>query len=236
MRSRHGATVSVRSEPVPGIELDHLVVAARTLAAGRAWCEATFGVAPEPGGRHLAMATHNVLLALSSSRFARAYLEIIAIDPDAAPPTRRRWFDLDSEALQAAISGSPRLVHWVARTDDIETAAAALRGLGHEPGVITDAERMTPSGLLRWRITLPADGCRPAAGAVPLLIEWRDRHPSETLTPSGAAIESLRVGGVTPKTAQVVGASLQPGPAATALTSVVAARFGPVVLDAVAAP
>jgi hypothetical protein len=31
-------------------QLDHLVVAARTLDEGVAWCEATLGVTPGPGG------------------------------------------------------------------------------------------------------------------------------------------------------------------------------------------
>jgi len=32
----------------PRLELDHLVVACRSLAAGRDWCESTFGVGPAP--------------------------------------------------------------------------------------------------------------------------------------------------------------------------------------------
>jgi len=43
---------------------DHLVVAARTLDEGAAWCEATLGVVPAPGGKHPLMATHNRLLAI----------------------------------------------------------------------------------------------------------------------------------------------------------------------------
>ena len=50
------------SAHVDAIALDHLVVACRSLDAGRAWCEATFGVAPQPGGRHALMGTHNLLL------------------------------------------------------------------------------------------------------------------------------------------------------------------------------
>src|SRR5215213_5147612 len=104
---------------MPTNALDHLVVACRSLDAGRAWCEATFGVAPQPGGRHALMGTHNLLLSLASERYPKAYLELIAIDPDAPTPTptptQPRWFDLDDASLQAAI-GTPRLVHWVART------------------------------------------------------------------------------------------------------------------------
>ncbi|MFN6996241.1 MAG: VOC family protein, partial [Aquincola tertiaricarbonis] len=62
------------------VELDHLVVGARSLEEGAAWCEATFGIVPGPGGQHPLMGTHNRLLRLQGGdAFAQAYLEIIAI-------------------------------------------------------------------------------------------------------------------------------------------------------------
>ena len=148
---------------MPEIALDHLVVACRSLDAGRAWCEATLGVAPEPGGRHALMGTHNLLLSLASEQYPKAYLELIAIDPEAPAPAQPRWFDLDDASLQAAIA-TPRLVHWVARSDDVESTVAALRAGRADLGRIVAAERMTPRGMLRWRITLPGDGRRPSAG------------------------------------------------------------------------
>lgn len=57
---------------------DHLVVAATTLADGIEYVADITGVAPQPGGRHVAMGTHNALLRLGE----RFYLEIIAIDPE----------------------------------------------------------------------------------------------------------------------------------------------------------
>ncbi|MEO6362595.1 MAG: VOC family protein [Caldimonas sp.] len=187
------------------LELDHLVVAAASLDVGRRWCEATFGVAPEPGGRHVAMATHNLLLSLASPRRPRAYLEIIAIDPDGGTPSRRRWFDLDSPALLAQVAKSPVLVHWVARSDDIDTTAAWLRSAGHDAGEATAAERQTALGMLRWRITLRADGCRPADGAVPLLIAWGAEHPSSTLPARGVVLHELRLGGIAAEIADRLG-------------------------------
>jgi hypothetical protein len=187
------------------IELDHLVVACRTLAAGRAWCQATFGVPAETGGRHPLMGTHNAVLAISSARFAKSYLELIAIDPDAPAPVRRRWFDLDAPTWQAT-SDKPRLVHWVARTDNIVGASAVLRRAGFDPGPIVAAERMTPRGLSRWRITVPDDGSRPAAGAVPLLIEWGDVHPTDALPAGDVGLESLVLGGVASELAAGLGA------------------------------
>lgn len=175
------------------ISLDHLVVACRTLEAGAAWCEATFGVVPSPGGRHPLMGTHNLLLAIGSGRFPKAYLELIAIDPGAPAPAQRRWFDLDDEALQATI-GEPRLVHWGASCDDIEASAAAWRGAGCDPGSVVAGERMTARGLLRWRLTIRADGRRLADGALPFLIEWGEVHPTDSLSASGVTLQSVQVG------------------------------------------
>ena len=46
--------------------VDHLVVAAATLADGVAWCERTLGVTPGPGGRHPLFGTHNRLLKIEA--------------------------------------------------------------------------------------------------------------------------------------------------------------------------
>lgn len=223
-------TAGVARAPAP-IEVDHLVVACRSLDQGRTWCEATFGVAPEPGGRHPMMATHNLLLALASVRFPRSYLELIAIDPDAPAPARPRWFDLDCAAMQAAIAITPRLVHWGARTGAIDAAVATLRGLGVDPGPVAGAERMTPRGLLRWRITLPADGGRRGAGAVPLLIEWGDMHPTDTLAPSGVELESLQLGAVDAAVATALGVAAS-GRVDAPLTAVLNSPRGRVTLTA----
>jgi hypothetical protein len=168
-------------------ELDHLVVAAHTLAQGEAWCEATLGVRPTAGGQHLFMGTHNRVVDISSPRFARAYLEIIAIDPCVPPPSHARWFDLDDAVLQRELVNAPRLVHWVARVDDIEAARAAQLAAGIDCGTVTRAER----GTLRWRITLRADGRRMNGGASPALIEWGEVHPTDAMARSPVRLESL---------------------------------------------
>ncbi|MEY4341937.1 MAG: hypothetical protein RL541_1441, partial [Pseudomonadota bacterium] len=41
--------------------IDHLVVAASSLAQGVAWCEDQLGITPGPGGEHALFGTHNRL-------------------------------------------------------------------------------------------------------------------------------------------------------------------------------
>jgi hypothetical protein len=161
--------------------LDHLIVGASTLSAGVDYVAHATGVTPRPGGKHVAMGTHNALLRLGE----RVYLEIIAIDPDGAKPARRRWFDLDDAALRAEIADRPRLIAWAARTDDIEGAVArcpiAL-------GTVHPFER----GAYRWRITILDDGKRPANGILPALIQWDvAAHPADALPDSGVALAEL---------------------------------------------
>ena len=220
--------MSARS--TPAIALDHLVVACRSLDAGRAWCEETFGIAPEPGGRHALMGTHNLLLSLTCERFPKAYLELIAIDPHAPAPAQPRWFDLDDASLQAAIASTPRLVHWVARSDDVAATVAALRAIAADPGRIVDAERMTPRGMLRWRITLPADGHRPSAGAMPLWIQWSGEHPADALAVSGVEIDAVDVGAITPELAAHLGSLARRSESSIPLSVALIGRRGTVTL------
>ena len=58
--------------PVGGCAVDHLVVAARTLDEGVAWCEATLGITPTAGGQHPLMGTHNRVFAIGSEAYANA--------------------------------------------------------------------------------------------------------------------------------------------------------------------
>lgn len=179
----------------PRAQIDHLVVAARTLDEGVAWCEATLGVVPEPGGEHALFGTHNRLLRLHCAEALRAYLEIIAVNPQAMPTRAaplRRWFDLDDPILQTRLSQQgPQLVHWVVSVPDIDAASHGLNALGIERGPVLTASRLTRQGMLHWRITVRNDGQRLFDGALPTLIQWGDRHPADTLPTRGLALRSL---------------------------------------------
>ena len=172
--------------------VDHLVIAAHSLAQGAAWCEQTLGLRPGPGGRHALMGTRNQLFSIASSVFPLSYAEIIAIDPEAPPPARRRWFGLDRADLQAALKQGPRLLHWAARTQRLDEERAAMLRQGLDPGPAVALARAGAAGELRWRLTIRDDGELLARGAVPSLIEWQGAHPAASLPASGASLQALR--------------------------------------------
>jgi Glyoxalase-like domain len=173
-------------------EVDHLVVAARTLAEGVTWCAQTLGIEPGPGGRHALMGTHNRLFRVASAAFPNAYFEVIAIDPEAPNPGRARWFGLDGVALSAG----PRLVTFVARVPALDAALAELDGAGFDGGRALAASRDTPAGPLHWRIAVRDEGAVLCGGALPTLIEWGERHPAAAMPASGVTLRSLTLRGV----------------------------------------
>jgi hypothetical protein len=175
-----------------GARIDHLVVAADDLEQGAAWCEATLGVVPAPGGEHPLMGTHNRLLRIATVDHPRAYLEIIAVQPGRRPQREHRWFDLDDETLRDRLRrDGPRLLHFVARVPDLRASVAALRAQGIDRGEIIAASRMTPRGLLQWQITVRPDGQRLFEGTLPTLIEWGETHPAAALPESGVTLQAL---------------------------------------------
>ena len=182
------------------VTVDHLVVAAASLDAGVAWCERTLGVTPAPGGRHPLFGTHNRLLAIGSTAYPQAYLELIAIDPEARPPRRPRWFGLD----EADLSGGPRLIHWVGRSPMLDMHRWGLIQVGEAPGDPVAASRETPSGLLQWQILVPADGRLRHGGALPTLIQWQGVHPADSLPASGVTLQGLTINHVPPRAREVL--------------------------------
>lgn len=174
--------------------IDHLVIVATSLEQGTAWCEATLGVTPGPGGEHPLMGTHNRLLRIATVNYPQAYLEIIAINPGASGPDPKRaarWFDMDSPGLRKAVAEEPRLVHFVAQVPDVRGAVQSLAAQGIDRGEVIPASRMTPRGLLQWQITVRDDGQRLFDGCLPTLIEWGDTHPAAGLPDLGLSLHGL---------------------------------------------
>ncbi len=174
-------------------ELDHIVVAAKTLDEGRAWARETLGVDAVGGGKHDGLATHNTLLKLNGNR----YLEIIAIDPDAGAPTFPRWFGLDTAEVRELVGHGPRLVAWVARTSG---AYDAVEQLAAAPNYGAKIVRPATRADFRWRFAFTPGGERINGGVLPHLIQWDSPvHPCERLPASGVSLIALALGAPEPE-------------------------------------
>jgi hypothetical protein len=161
-------------------ELDHLIVACSDLTQGAAWLQEQLGVAPQTGGKHALMGTHNALLRLG----ARVYLELLAIDPDAPPPARPRWFDLDTAHVRERARERPFLLSWAARTANIVAAVTHVAALGE---VLALARNQ-----YAWRITVPEDGALQFGGVLPTVLQWDgDAHPADALEDRGCTLQRL---------------------------------------------
>ncbi len=183
-------------------QIDHLVIVANNLVQGVQWCEATLGITPSLGGEHKLFGTHNHLFKIATPTNPMAYCEIIAINSAATPTIKqgtKRWFDMDSAALQAAVAVEPRLVHFVANTPDVHAACAVLSALQIDRGPALEASRHTNKGMLQWQITVRQDGQRLFNGMLPTLIQWgkpEDKepmrlHPRNSLPRSGVTLHSM---------------------------------------------
>ncbi len=166
--------------------LDHLVVTAPSLSTGVDYVNKALGVAPEPGGEHMRMGTHNSVLKLGDA----IYLEVIAVNPDAPAPKQPRWFELDEEESNEV----PRLATWVVRTNDIKAALLA------SPVVSGYAIPMS-RGSLNWTITIPRNGSLPLQGVAPTMIQWQDAHPAGSMKDSGCSL--IRLEGFHPRAEKV---------------------------------
>jgi hypothetical protein len=155
--------------------LDHLALACGTLEQGATVLRETLGVELPASGTHPVMGTHNLLTGMGPEM----YFEAIAIDPEAPPVGRPRWFNLD------AFSGPPRLTNWILRTESIETALEAL-----PPGFGTPIS--LERGPFKWRMAVPESGVLPWGGWAPAIIEWQGAaHPTQSLPDSGLRLASL---------------------------------------------
>lgn len=150
--------------------VDHLILGASDLDQAVEWFEKATGVKPLIGGVHPGRGTRNALVSLGG----RQYLEIMV--PDPAQQVASLPYDLKSLA-------TPRLVHWAAATNDIDSIAQKAHSAGMSVFGPRDGSRARPDGrMLRWK-TLDVQnrmgGVRFAP--IPFFIEWAadSPHPSQ---------------------------------------------------------
>ena len=151
--------------------IDHFMVGAARLDVLQAQMQDLLAVALQPGGRHPDLGTHNALLGLGGS----VYLEFIAPDPAAAPP---------SSPLAQTLAGmaGPSLCRFIVQGDsaEFERLADIYADEGWRAPVY-DLGRITPEGdRLSWRLMIPEAG--DAALFAPYVIDWQQtEHPSRRL-------------------------------------------------------
>jgi len=160
------------------LTLDHLAIGAKDLSSGVNHVEQQLSVSPPFGGEHALMNTHNHLMKLGTDEF----LEVISINPAAAKPKRPRWFALDDFN-----DDTPRLVTWVARTDNFDAAMDATQFLNWQALTVSRGE-------LTWRIAVPEDGSLPFDGAFPTIIEWPMRpFPGSKMADFNCSLKKLHI-------------------------------------------
>ncbi len=165
------------------IKLDHIVIACHTLQQGIEYIQDELGVVIPKGGFHATMGTHNHLMQLGDE----AYLELIAINPDAAIPTHPRWFALDEALMRESLHQKPRLITWVMNTSDIQSVKQAAE---FDIGTPTELQRNN----LRWQIALTDDGRLLGNGMLPYVIQWHSQpHPSRGMADLGCRLVSLDI-------------------------------------------
>jgi hypothetical protein len=162
-------------------KLDHLVVAAASIDQGVDYVRRKLGVDVPAGGQHEQMGTHNHVMSLGDG----VYLEIIAINPQMDAPARPRWFGLDDPFVRHALQQSPRLITWAVNTTDLDILTANSL---HNCGEIHEMHRDD----LEWKVAITDDGRLPAAGFLPLTIQWKSNpHPSGRMADLGCRITAL---------------------------------------------
>jgi hypothetical protein len=163
--------------------LDHLVIAAATLEDGVAYVRDLLGVDIPPGGFHAKMGTRNHVMQLGGEVF----LEVLAVDPELAAPTRPRWFGLDDPHVLASLARRPALLTWVVNTPDIHAFMKQTQiGFGTPEPV--------SRGDLNWLFGVPDDGHLPAGGMLPSVIQWQcSPHPATRMWDRGCRLRSFEI-------------------------------------------
>ena len=166
------------------LHLDHFTIVAPTLREGADHVRECLGLDMPFGGRHPEMGTFNQLLRLGEDVF----LEVIAIDPEAARPPRPRWFGLDdAERVRRDWDAGRRLRTWVARTSELDPVLDRMAPLLGRSRSVSRGDRV-------WSFGVRDDGALPLDGLAPCLIDWGERgSPAAAMPDAGARLSAVIV-------------------------------------------
>lgn len=164
------------------LKLDHITVIAPTLAEGVQHVRSCLDLDIPFGQRHTYMGTHNHLLQLGDT----VYLEIVALDPAADAPNRRRWFGLDDRnKVRSDWEDGRRLRGWVARTDRMDAILAVH-------GAVFGDKIPLPAENASFDFAIPDDGSLPLDGAAPSIIDRRGKpRAMATIADLGARLSAF---------------------------------------------
>lgn len=173
-----GAAMMTTSSAVHA-QIDHLVVAIRSLPEGIAEFERLTGVKATAGGKHPGRGTENALVSLGGG----TYLEIIA------PQDGAQLSPMD-DAMRKL--DRLHIINWAVSLSDVDAAVAALKAAGVATSPAQPGARITPSGdRLEWTTLGLADR---TIAVAPFFINWSagTKHPSTT-APGGCALDRLTI-------------------------------------------
>lgn len=160
-------------------QIDHFVIAIRSLAEGVAAFEKLTGVKPVAGGKHPDRGTENALVSLGSG----TYLEIIA------PQKGAKLTPLDEPMTELT---DLTVIAWAVSVSDATQARDRLLKAGTTPSPVTPGSRVTPAGTtLEWTTF---GLMSPQIDVAPFFIAWGagTKHPSTT-SPKGCTLSKVLV-------------------------------------------
>jgi Glyoxalase-like domain len=167
--------------PAPAFhaQVDHVVVAIRSLDEGVAAFERLTGVKPVLGGKHPKRGTENALVSLGGN----TYVEVIA------PQKEAKLSPLDEPMRELT---ELTIIGWAIGVSSAEDAHARIVKAAMTPSPITGGSRVTPAGTtLQWDTF---GLLTPQIDVAPFFIHWRDGtpHPSTT-SPKGCTLSKVEV-------------------------------------------
>ena len=145
--------------------LDHIILGINDLDRGDAWVQELTGVHALFGGVHPGRGTRNALMALGP----RAYLEIMAPDPEQSSPT---WF------TRMLTLPEPRIIGWAAHASDLHALVQAATSARIPIDGPHDGARSRPGGgILSWKLIRCRDD---RGGLLPIILDWGESvHPAQ---------------------------------------------------------